>query len=72
MERSRGMEEGLRLVAMCVFLMAALLSTGCGENALMNPVSESSQAQMASANSAGHDVNPAKKSEDSAGHELNP
>ena len=72
MERSRGMKEGLRLVAMSVFLMAALLSTGCGENALMNPIEDSSQAQMASANGAGHDAELAKKKMEPAGHNLTP
>jgi hypothetical protein len=33
-------KQGLKLVATSIFLVAALLTTGCGENALMNPVGE--------------------------------
>ena len=43
MERSSAVKQGLRLVATSVFLAAALLTTGCGENALMNPVGETVQ-----------------------------
>lgn len=64
MERTSGMAKGLRLVATTVFLVAALISTGCSDNALMNPVSESAQGD-AIANPAGHDTNP-------AGHDTNP
>lgn len=43
MERSSAVKQGLRLVATSVFLAAALLTTGCGENALMNPVGDQVQ-----------------------------
>jgi hypothetical protein len=65
MERTNGMKKGLRMAAMSFFLLAALLSTGCGQNALLNPVSDSAQDSGTIANPAGHDVNP-------AGHDVNP
>ena len=58
MERSRGMRNGLRVVATSVFLLAALLSTGCGQNALMNPVSEQVGGENM-ANQSGHNLRPA-------------
>ena len=64
MERTNGMKKGLRIAAVSFFLFAALLSTGCGQNALMNPVIDSSQGG-AIANPAGNELNP-------AGNELNP
>ena len=64
MERTNGMKKGLRMAAVSFFLFAALLSTGCGQNALMNPVPDSSQGG-AIANPAGNELNP-------AGNELNP
>jgi len=64
MERTSGMAKGLRLVATTIFLAAALISTGCSENALMNPVNDSAQGD-AIANTAGNDLNP-------AGNDLNP
>jgi len=64
MERTNGMKKGLRMAAVSFFLLAALLSTGCGQNALMNPVPDSSQGG-AIANPAGNELNP-------AGNELNP
>ena len=65
MERTSGMKKGLRMAAVSFFLFAALLSTGCGQNALMNPVIDSAQDSGTIANPAGHDVNP-------AGHDVNP
>ncbi len=65
MERSNGTKKGLRLVATTIFLAAALLSTGCGQNALMNPVSDPAQEQGAAINNAGTNLNP-------AGTNLNP
>jgi outer membrane murein-binding lipoprotein Lpp len=43
MERSSAVKQGLRVVLTSVFLAAALLTTGCGDNALMNPLSETVQ-----------------------------
>jgi hypothetical protein len=58
------MRNGLKVVAMSAFLLAALLSTGCGQNALMNPISEQVGGDTA-ANQAGHNLRP-------AGHNLRP
>ena len=44
MERTRNLRSGLKAATVAVFFAAALLSTGCSNNALMNP-------QMSSANS---------------------
>ena len=52
MERTKGSTQGLKKVVAMLALMAAMASTGCGENALMNPTSE----QI----SAGGDANQAK------------
>lgn len=57
MERSSAVKQGLRLVATSVFLAAALLTTGCGENALMNPVGETVQDGGA-ANAGGQVAHP--------------
>ena len=65
MERSRGMRNGLKVVATSLFLLAALLSTGCGQNALMNPVSEQLSSGEVVANQAGHQMEP-------AGHQSRP
>lgn len=65
MERSRGTRNKLKVVATSVFLLAALLSTGCGQNALMNPVSEQLSGEEMVANQAGHKLDP-------AGHRLDP
>ena len=59
MERSSAVKQGLRVVAMSVFLAAALLTTGCGDNALMNPVGDSVQ-DGGTVNAAKHDAQPAK------------
>ena len=64
MERSSAVKQGLKVVATSVFLMAALLTTGCGENALMNPVGDQVQdggtvnAARNDANAARNDANP--------------
>jgi hypothetical protein len=59
MERSSAVKQGLRLVATSVFLAAALLTTGCGENALMNPVNETVQ-DGGTVNAAKNDAQPAR------------
>ena len=58
MERNGGLKKGLKVVAVSFFLMAALLSTGCSSNMLMNPVSNT-QGQGTVANPAGQPSNPA-------------
>jgi len=57
MERSSAVKQGLKLVATSVFLMAALLTTGCGENALMNPVGETVDSSE-TANAGGQVAHP--------------
>ena len=65
MERTKGSTQGLKKVVAMLALMAAMASTGCGENALMNPTSE----QI----SAGGDANQAKSvTTESGGQGLNP
>jgi len=59
MERNGGLKKGLKLAAVSFFLMAALLSTGCSSNMLMNPVSNNTQGQGTVANPAGQPSNPA-------------
>lgn len=59
MERSRGTRNKLKVVATSVFLLAALLSTGCGQNALMNPVSEQLSGEEINSNNAGNQFRPA-------------
>ena len=57
MERTSGTKKGLRIAVVGFFLFAALLSTGCGQNALMNPVSDTAQDQGSVLNS-GQPSNP--------------
>jgi hypothetical protein len=54
-------------VMTAMFLAAALASTGCGQNALLNPTADQVQAAggSTSASTAGHSSNP-------AGHGSNP
>ena len=60
MERSKGLQSGLKKVATAMFLAAALASTGCGQNALLNPTADQVQAAgTGSANAAGNTMNPA-------------
>jgi hypothetical protein len=65
MERSNGLKKGLKLAATGLFLMAALSSMGCGQNALMNPLAPTSANQGTVANPAGNTMNP-------AGNTMNP
>jgi len=58
MERTSGMKKGLRMAAVSFFLFAALLSTGCGQNALMNPVIDSAQGGTVIAHSGTQDPKP--------------
>ncbi len=52
MERTRNLKSGLKAAAVAVFFAAALLSTGCSNNALMNPqISSANSGQAAHAGS---------------------
>jgi hypothetical protein len=68
MERSKEIQSGLKKMATVLFLAAALASTGCGQNALLNPTADQVQAAgtgSSSASTASHELNPAS-------HEVNP
>jgi len=65
MERTRNLKSGLKAAAVAVFFAAALLSTGCSNNALMNPQPDLSAQGGQSANSTGQQPNP-------DGHPTNP
>jgi hypothetical protein len=45
MERTNGIQSAVKKAAAVLFLAAAMASTGCGQNALMNPTA----AQVAGA-----------------------
>jgi hypothetical protein len=65
MERTRNLKSGLKASTVAVFFAAALLSTGCSNNALMNPQIPSSTQSATTAHSTGHDVQP-------GGHDVQP
>jgi hypothetical protein len=65
MERTREIKNGLKVMAMGLFLAAALVSTGCGQNALLNPTADqvasganANQAKGVVVDSGSHDPNP--------------
>jgi len=60
MERTNGIQSGVKRLLMALCLAAALASTGCGQNALMNPTSDQlSGGTSQTANKAASDLNPA-------------
>ena len=68
MERSKVIQSGMKKVITAMFLAAALASTGCSQNALLNPTADQIQSAgsgSSSANNTGHELNP-------VGHEVNP
>lgn len=65
MERTRNLKSGLKAATVAVFFAAALLSTGCSSNALMNPQPNLSAQGGTMAHSDGHPSNP-------SGHTSNP
>ena len=67
MERSRKLKSGLKAATVAVFFAAALLSTGCSNNALMNPQPDlSAQGGQTASPTGGNELNP------TGGNELNP
>jgi len=67
MERTKNLVSGLKVAAVAVFLAAAVLSTGCSNNALMNPQMPSSSKGVHTAQTVGgQELNP------TGGQELNP
>ena len=69
MERTNGLKQGLKAAAITILLATSMLSTGCGQNALMNPVG---QTEVGSGNAANHDVNAANHDVNAANHDLTP
>ena len=65
MERTKDLKSGLKAATLVVFFAAALLSTGCSTNALMNPQPNLSAQGGTTANGAGNELRP-------AGGELRP
>jgi len=67
MERSRNLKSGVKAVTVAVFFAAALLSTGCSNNALLNPQPDlSAQSSQTAQPTGGNELNP------TGGNELNP
>ena len=69
MERTSGLKKGLKAAAITILLATSMLSAGCGQNALMNPVS---QTEVGSGSTARNDLNPAKNDLNPARNDLNP
>ena len=57
MERTGDLKRGIKAATVVVFFAAALLSTGCSNNALMNPQIDSAQGTT-TAHAGGQDSNP--------------
>jgi hypothetical protein len=57
MERTRNLRSGLKAATVAVFFAAALLSTGCSKNALLNPQMSSAQGGQ-TANATSQPSNP--------------
>jgi len=81
MERTNGIQSRTKKTVAVLFLLAAMASTGCGQNALMNPTAD----QLSSSGSSvpgkggndrkpvGNDRNPASGNiKTSVGNDLNP
>ena len=58
MERTRDLKSGLKVAAVTVFFAAALLSTGCSSNALMNPQPDLGAQGSQTAHAGGQHSNP--------------
>ena len=72
MERTKGSTQGIKKAAVMLALMAAMASTGCGQNALLNPTADQiaaggggSSLAKSTVDSGTHDPNP-------AAHDPNP
>lgn len=74
MERSKVIQSGLKKVATVLFLAAALASTGCSQNALLNPTPQQIQAaDSGTSNGAAGNMNPASgQLKTSGGTNMNP
>jgi hypothetical protein len=59
MERIKGVQNGAKMLLTALFLATALASTGCGQNALLNPTADQiSGGTSQTANKATQDLNP--------------
>ncbi len=58
MERTKDLKSGLKAATVAVFFAAALLSTGCSSNALLNPQPNQSAQSTQTANAGGQPSNP--------------
>jgi len=58
MERSKNLRGGFKAATVAAFFAAALLSTGCSNNALLNPLPNSRAQSAQTANSGGQQPNP--------------
>jgi len=59
MERTKGIQNGAKRLLTGLILAAALASTGCGQNALLNPTADQvSGGTSQIANKATQDLNP--------------
>jgi len=58
MERSKGIQAGMKKAAAVLFLAAALASTGCGQNALLNPTADQVSAAGQTSQSGGQIAHP--------------
>jgi hypothetical protein len=61
MERTKGIQSGAKKVLTAMFLAAALVSTGCGQNALLNPTADQLQAGNQVPSKASENLNPASE-----------
>ena len=58
MERTKQLKSGLKAATVAFFFAAALLSTGCSGNALLNPQSNQSAQSTQTANGSGSEMKP--------------
>ncbi|HEX7078907.1 MAG TPA: hypothetical protein VF363_10835 [Candidatus Eisenbacteria bacterium] len=68
MERTKGMKSGLKALAVGLVLVAAMASTGCGQNALLNPTAD----QVAAGQDGGSSLAKSTTTVDSGGQIANP
>jgi hypothetical protein len=59
MERTKGIQNGAKRLLTALFLAAALASTGCSGNALLNPTADQfSGSTSQTSNKTAQDLNP--------------
>ena len=58
MERTKNLVSGLKAATVAMFFAAALLSTGCSNNALMNPQPNLGAQGVQTAHAGGQPGNP--------------